>query len=529
MLNIIPPDHVDDVPIVEPNQHDDVPVVLESVLVDEDEDPEEEEFEEEEEAQEKEDDIEVDIKEDENEPELRYPYEEMDHLNPPSPASESEHEDVIEVENSIEHEDKTVTASVHEIGELFTAPFLREDSDGLLPSLIRRDISSLLGRMSSLSRRLYGCETAHALVEKKKAKDEYYGKLILDLGNKVCFSVKQGTTEMEKLVERLGSAEEKSWVVRAHEFYQEMIRRGFVFEERQNKAIDVSIKDEKSPSSEREDLLVILSSLVSIVVSLLIMPLKSAPLTQAAIRRMIKESIDAAIAAERARHANAGNDARGSGPVRGQDSVHFVRECTFTGFMKCNPIAFHEGKKVKFATATLQGPALTWRNAKVAAMGLETVNQMPWTEMKHLLTAKFLPTKEVQRMVHEPWNLKFKEYNIVAYTQSKEFLEELQMNAYHGWIDEDMINHIAMVHKMIDSIHIPSVDYHQLRMKIFSLLLADEAKQWWMNEGDGKITVWEELVKKIFVNFIPNHTMEKKKCWTKKTTGGLIHSNSNHE
>ncbi|GJR20819.1 hypothetical protein Tco_0969346 [Tanacetum coccineum] len=60
---------------------------------------------------------------------------------------------------------------------------------------------------------------------------------------------------------------------------------------------------------------------------------------------------------------------------------------------------------------------------------------------------------------------------------NKEFLEELQMNAYHGWIDEDMINHIAMVLKMIDLIYIPGVDSHQLRMKIFSLSLADEAKQ----------------------------------------------------
>nr|GEW47343.1 retrotransposon protein, putative, Ty3-gypsy subclass [Tanacetum cinerariifolium] len=47
------------------------------------------------------------------------------------------------------------------------------------------------------------------------------------------------------------------------------------------------------------------------------MPPKSAPLTQAAIHRMIKESVNAVIAAERARHVNAGNDARGSGPVRG--------------------------------------------------------------------------------------------------------------------------------------------------------------------------------------------------------------------
>ncbi|GKG34964.1 hypothetical protein Tco_0437660, partial [Tanacetum coccineum] len=45
--------------------------------------------------------------------------------------------------------------------------------------------------------------------KKGKAKDEYYGKLILDLGNEVRSSVEQGTTAMEKLVEKLGNAEEK--------------------------------------------------------------------------------------------------------------------------------------------------------------------------------------------------------------------------------------------------------------------------------------------------------------------------------
>ncbi|GKD21000.1 hypothetical protein Tco_1222703 [Tanacetum coccineum] len=98
-----------------------------------------------------------------------------------------------------------------------------------------------------------------------------------------------------------------------------------------------------------------------------------------AVRRLIKEIVDAAIVAEWARHANAGNDVRGSGPVRGQDATHVVREYTFVGFMKSNPTVFHgvkgavelqrwfkktsecaEGKKVKFAAATLQGPALTW-------------------------------------------------------------------------------------------------------------------------------------------------------------------------
>ncbi|GJX35591.1 hypothetical protein Tco_0247148 [Tanacetum coccineum] len=152
MVNVIPLDHVDDVPVVEPNQHDDVPVVPEPVLVDEEEDSEEDKFEEEQDPQEEEDDMEVDIKEDENELELTYLYEEMDPLNPSPPASEFEPEDAIEVKNLIEHGDATVPASVHEVGESSTDPFLREDSDGLLLGLIRRDINSLFGRMASLSR-----------------------------------------------------------------------------------------------------------------------------------------------------------------------------------------------------------------------------------------------------------------------------------------------------------------------------------------------------------------------------------------
>ncbi|GJY25824.1 reverse transcriptase domain-containing protein [Tanacetum coccineum] len=87
---------------------------------------------------------------------------------------------------------------------------------------------------------------------------------------------------------------------------------------------------------------------------------------------------------------------------------------------------------------------------------------------------------------------------------SKEFLVELHKNAYHGWIDEDMIDHIAKVLEMIDLIYIPGMDSHQLRIKIFPLSLAEDARKWWKNEGEGKITVWEELVEKFFCKFYPD-------------------------
>ncbi|GJR27463.1 retrovirus-related pol polyprotein from transposon TNT 1-94 [Tanacetum coccineum] len=206
-------------------------------------------------------------------------------------------------------------------------------------------------------------KTAHALVEKKGiAKDEYYGKLILDLGNEVRSSVEQGMTVMEKLVEKLGNIEDKVeckklkkeleearfsntflrmqnerlerdlyWTsVRSHEFYQEMIRRNHAS--------------------------------------------KVYTYAQAAIRRMIKENVDAAIAAERARKANVGNDASGSGPVRGAIELQRWFEKTESVFEISERA---EGKKVKFASATLEGPTLTWWKTIVTTMGLETVNQMP--------------------------------------------------------------------------------------------------------------------------------------------------------
>ncbi|GJQ98474.1 putative reverse transcriptase domain-containing protein [Tanacetum coccineum] len=154
MVNVIPPDHVDDLPEVKLNQPDLAPAIPEHALVDENKEPEEEEFEDEEEfeeeepQEEEEEDMEVDIGEEENEPELTFPYEEADPLNPPPPASDSESEDVVEVEDMVEPEDETVLASVHEVGKLSTATFLQGDDDSLLPGFMRRDINSLFVRSS---------------------------------------------------------------------------------------------------------------------------------------------------------------------------------------------------------------------------------------------------------------------------------------------------------------------------------------------------------------------------------------------
>ncbi|GJU26227.1 hypothetical protein Tco_1164848 [Tanacetum coccineum] len=90
--------------------------------------------------------------------------------------------------------------------------------------------------------------------------------------------------------------------------------------------------------------------------------------------------------------------------------------------------------------------------------------------------------------------------NNINFELNKEFLIELKNNAYHDMFDEDVVDHI---NKVLDLIKIPGVDSYRLRMKVFPLSLADDARQWWINEGEGKITTWEELVEKFFCKFYP--------------------------
>nr|GFB42224.1 hypothetical protein [Tanacetum cinerariifolium] len=58
------------------------------------------------------------------------------------------------------------------------------------------------------------------------------------------------------------------------------------------------------------------------------------PLIQDTVNRMIQESVEAAIRAERERVQNEANHAEGP------NVAPVARECTFTDFMKCSPITF---------------------------------------------------------------------------------------------------------------------------------------------------------------------------------------------
>nr|GEY06376.1 hypothetical protein [Tanacetum cinerariifolium] len=118
-------------------------------------------------------------------------------------------------------------------------------------------------------------------------------------------------------------------------------------------------------------------------------------LTQDTVNRMMKESVKAAIRAERERVQNEENR------VEGPNVAPVARECTFADFMKCSPITFRRNE---------------------GAVGLirwiEKTKMVFTTEMKVMMTEEFYPHEEIQRMKGEFWNLKVKEMDISSYTTS---------------------------------------------------------------------------------------------------------------
>nr|GEY98046.1 hypothetical protein [Tanacetum cinerariifolium] len=122
--------------------------------------------------------------------------------------------------------------------------------------------------------------------------------------------------------------------------------------------------------------------------------------------------------------------------------VQPVRVCSYTDFMKCQPLNFKgtEGvvglsqwlekmksvfhiigcvidNQVKFATCTLLGAALTWWNGHVRTLGHDAVYAMTWGTLKKKLMDKYCPKGKIKKLEIEPWNLRVKGNDVAAYTQ----------------------------------------------------------------------------------------------------------------
>ncbi|GJY62246.1 putative reverse transcriptase domain-containing protein [Tanacetum coccineum] len=158
-------------------------------------------------------------------------------------------------------------------------------------------------------------------------------------------------------------------------------------------------------------------------------------MTQAAIRKLVADSVTAALEAQAANMANTDNTTRPrEAPV--------ARQCSYKEFMSCQPINFKgsegavglirwfertesvfsrsnytEDCKVKFATGTLTKEALSWWNYFAQPIGIEEAYKITWVEFKKLLIKKYCPRTEVQKMEDEFYHLTVKGNDLKTYVR----------------------------------------------------------------------------------------------------------------
>ncbi|GJY30478.1 hypothetical protein Tco_0413973 [Tanacetum coccineum] len=152
-------------------------------------------------------------------------------------------------------------------------------------------------------------------------------------------------------------------------------------------------------------------------------------MTQAAIRKLVADSVTTALKAQAVTMANTSNPNRNTGPNR----THVVKMGNYKEFISCQPFYFNgtegavdlirwfeltesvfscsrcaEENKVTFATGTLTDDALSCWNAYAQPMGVDQANQITWTELKSLLTNKkrYLAARPLFRSLVGPFTIR---------------------------------------------------------------------------------------------------------------------------
>ncbi|GJU00128.1 reverse transcriptase domain-containing protein [Tanacetum coccineum] len=161
-------------------------------------------------------------------------------------------------------------------------------------------------------------------------------------------------------------------------------------------------------------------------------------MSQAAIRKLVADSVSAALEAQTATMANTNNTNRNT-RLR---EIPVARKCSYKEFMSCQPFNFKVTKgavslihwfertesvfsrsnctedcKVKFATGTLTEEALSWWNTFAQPIGIEEAYKIPWSELKKLLIKKYCPRTEVKKMDDEFYNLTVKGNDLKTYVR----------------------------------------------------------------------------------------------------------------
>ncbi|GJW65704.1 reverse transcriptase domain-containing protein [Tanacetum coccineum] len=158
-------------------------------------------------------------------------------------------------------------------------------------------------------------------------------------------------------------------------------------------------------------------------------------MTQAAIKKLVANSVSAALKAQAANMPNTDNTTR-------PREALVARKCSYKEFMSCQLINFKGTKsaiglircfertklvfsrsnctedcEVKFAIGTLTKEALSWWNSFSQPIGIEEAYKITWVEFKKLLIKKYCPRSKVQKMEDEFYHLTMKGNDLKPYVR----------------------------------------------------------------------------------------------------------------
>ncbi|GJS91181.1 reverse transcriptase domain-containing protein [Tanacetum coccineum] len=159
---------------------------------------------------------------------------------------------------------------------------------------------------------------------------------------------------------------------------------------------------------------------------------------QVAIKKLVADSVAAALEAQATTMASTSNPNRNTRPT----GTPIAKTGNYKEFISCQHFYLNgtegavglihwfertesvfshckcaEENKVTFATGTLTNDALSWWNAYAQPIRIDQANKITWTELKRLLTNKYCPRTEVRKMEDEFYNLIVKGNDLKTYVR----------------------------------------------------------------------------------------------------------------
>ncbi|GJT51737.1 reverse transcriptase domain-containing protein [Tanacetum coccineum] len=133
-------------------------------------------------------------------------------------------------------------------------------------------------------------------------------------------------------------------------------------------------------------------------------------MNQAAIKKLVADSVAAALEAHAATMAGTSNPNRNTGPT----GTPVAKMRNYKEFISCQPFYFNG---TKGAVVLIRWFERKESNAYAQPIRIDQANKITWTKLKRLLTNKYCPRTEVRKMEDEFYNLTVKGNDLKTYVR----------------------------------------------------------------------------------------------------------------